>query len=62
MYDPKEVMKRAIKDLYNDKKDVSCYGGMNKFQRVLTKILPHSLVMKVWMNQQKLDGTPDIRK
>ena len=62
MYDPKEVMRLAIKDLYNDKKDVSCYGGTNKFQRVLTKILPHSLVMKVWMNQQKLDGTPKIRK
>lgn len=62
MYDPKEVMKLAIKDLYNNKKDISCYGGMNKFQKILTKILPHSLVMKVWMNQQKLDGTPSIRK
>jgi hypothetical protein len=28
----------------------------------LTKILPHKVVMKVWMNQQKLDGTPNIRK
>ena len=62
MYDPKEVMKLAIKDLYNNKKDISCYGGMNKFRKILTKILPHSLVMKVWMNQQKLDGTPSIRK
>ena len=61
MYDPAKVMKLAIKDLYK-KKDVSCYGGMNKFQRVLTKMLPHSLVMKIWMGQQKLDGTPQIRK
>lgn len=61
MYDPKEVMKLAIKDLYRNK-EISCYGGMNKFQRILTKILPHKLVMKVWMNQQKLDGTPNIRK
>ncbi len=61
MYDPARVMKLAIKDLYK-KKDVSCYGGMNKFQRVLTKLLPHSLVMKVWSSQQKLDGTPSIRK
>ena len=60
MYDPKEVMKKAIKDLYSNK-DISCFGGMNKFQKALTKILPHSLVMKVWMNQQKLDGTPGIR-
>lgn len=62
MYDPKDVMKLAIKDLYNSKKDVSCYGFINKFQRLLTKILPHSFVMKVWINQQKLDGTPNIRK
>ena len=61
MYDPKEVMKQAIKDLYNNK-EISCYGKMNNFQRLLTKLLPHSLVMKVWMNQQKLDGTPNIRK
>ena len=62
MYDPKEVMRLAIKDLYNDKKEISCFGFTNRFQKGLTKILPHSLVMKVWMNQQKLDGTPSIRK
>jgi len=62
MYESKDVMRLAIKDLYNNSKDVSIYGGMNRFQRFLTKMLPHSLVMKVWMNQQKLDGTPNIRK
>ncbi len=62
MYDPKKVMELAIKDLYNSKKDISCYGFVNRFQKCLTKILPHSLVMKVWINQQKLDGTPNIRK
>ena len=61
MYDPAKVMKLGIKDLYK-KKDISCYGGMNRFQKVLTKILPHSLVMKICMGQQKLDGTPQIRK
>ena len=61
MYNPKDVMKLAIKDLYNPKKDVSCYGFVNRFQRILTKILPHKIVMKVWTNQQKLDGTPKIR-
>ena len=61
MYDPTEVMKLAIKDLYT-KKDVSIYGFVNRGQRILTKVLPHALVMKVWMNQQKLDGTPGIRK
>ena len=61
MYDPTEVMKQAIKDLYTNK-DISIYGFVNKGQRVLTKVLPHSLVMKVWMNQQKLNGTPSIRQ
>ena len=61
MYEAKDVMRKAIIDLYNPKKDVSCYGFVNNFQRILTKILPHKLVMKVWMGQQKLDGTPNIR-
>ena len=62
MYEAQEVIKLAIKDLYNPKKDISCYGFMNKFQKLLTKLLPHKLVMKVWLNQQKLDGTPNIRE
>ena len=62
MYDAKNVMSKAIKDLYHFNKDVSCYGFINNFQKILTKILPHKLVMRVWCNQQKLDGTPDIRK
>jgi len=62
MYEAEDVMRYAIKDLYNLKKDVSCYGFVNRFQRLLTKILPHKLVMKVWTSQQKLDGTPNIRK
>ena len=61
MYNSIDVMKKAIKDLYNFNKDISCYGFVNNFQRILTKILPHKLVMKVWMNSQKLNGTPKIR-
>ena len=61
MYEAKDVMRLAIKDLYNDKKDISCYGFTNKMQRLLTKMLPHKLVMWVWMHQQKLNGTKDIR-
>lgn len=62
MYESKDVIRKAIKDLYNPKKDISCYGFINNFQKILTKLLPHKLVMKVWLNQQKLDGTPKIRK
>jgi short-subunit dehydrogenase len=62
MYEAKDVMTKAIKDLYDPKKDISCYGFKNRGQKLLTKILPHRFVMKFWMNQQKLDGTPNIRK
>ena len=61
MYDPVKVMELAIRDLYTNK-DISCYGFVNRGQKLLTKILPHSLVMKIWMSGQKLDGTPNIRK
>lgn len=61
MYDPKKVVTKALKDAYKGK-DVSVYGGVNNFQRALTKLLPHKLVMKVWMGMQKFDGTKDIRK
>lgn len=60
MYNTTDVVKKALKDLYS-KKDVSVYGKLNNFQRLLTKLLPHKLIMKIWMNQQKYDGTPNIR-
>ena len=60
MYDPAKVMKKAIRDLFSTK-DVSCYGLVNNVQRILVRILPKSIVMKVWMASQKLDGTPGIR-
>lgn len=61
IYDSQKVVAKAIKDAYKGK-DVSVYGGKNNFQRMLVKMLPHKLVMKIWCNQQKFDGTPDIRK
>ena len=61
MYDASKVMKKAIKDLYNNKKDISVYGFVNNAQMILTKLLPHKIVMKVWMNQQKFDGSDKIR-
>ncbi len=60
MYDADKVAELAIKDLYKDK-DISIYGKINKAQRLLTKLCPHKLIMKIWMNQQKFDGTPNIR-
>ena len=61
LYNPKDVISLAIKDLYS-KKDMSVYGLKNRLQRIATKLLPHKLVMKVWLNRQKLDGTKEKRK
>lgn len=61
MYQAKDVIKKAIKDLYG-KKDVSVYGATNKLQQFAVKLLPHTLVMRIWEKRQKLDGTRNIRK
>ena len=53
MYNPKDVISRAWKDLKKNK-DYSAYGFVTKFQIFLTKILPHRFVMWYWMRQQKL--------
>lgn len=53
MYDPDKVVERAIKDM-DTRKDVSIYGGKARLNAFLAKILPHKLVMKVFLAQQKL--------
>lgn len=53
MYDPVKVIKKALKDTIKGK-ELSIYGFKANFQVLLVKILPHSIVMKVWKNQQKL--------
>lgn len=62
MYDAAKVMKKAIKDLYNDRKYVSSYGVLNYLSRVFIKISPYSFIRRTWFGRQKFDGTPDIRK
>ena len=61
MYKPEDVVRQIIKDL-NKSKEMSVYGKFNKGQRLLVKLLPHKIVMNMFMKKQKLDGTPDIRK
>lgn len=53
IYEAKDVVATGLKDLYKSKKQVSVHGLLPKGQRLLVKLLPHSIVMKVWMNQQK---------
>ena len=53
MYKPEQIVSRAWRDAKRGK-DVSKFGFKARFQCFLCKILPHSLVMSVWMRQQKL--------
>lgn len=53
LYEPEEIVRTAIKDLYKRNKDVSVHGLPVKGQILLVKLLPHSLVMKIWLKQQK---------
>ena len=53
MYEPEQIVGRMWRDAKRGK-DVSRYGFKARFQSMLTKLSPQSLVMKVWMNQQKL--------
>lgn len=53
LYEAEDVVATGLKDLYKSKKDVSIHGLPVRNQVRLVKLLPHSLVMKVWLNQQK---------
>lgn len=55
LYEPADVVRTAIRDLYHTKKDLSIHGFPVKAQVFGVKLLPHKLIMKIWMNQQKLD-------
>lgn len=49
----KDVVAKGLKDLYRSKKDMSIPGLGVKLQVLGVKLLPHKLVIKTWMNQQK---------
>ncbi len=53
MYKPEQIVKRAFRDAIR-RKDVSFYGFKARSQALLVKLLPHSIVMNVWLKQQKL--------
>lgn len=61
MYQPEKVVKRGMKGALR-RKEVVKYGFISKVQTALVKILPHSLVMKIWIKQQKFDKRYDIKK
>ena len=53
LYEAKDVVATGLKDLYRTKKDLSIHGFPVRMQVRMVKLLPHSLVMKIWLNQQK---------
>lgn len=54
MYTADAVVKTALKDMRRGR-DVSIHGLPVKMQVLAVKLLPHSLVMKIWLKQQKHD-------
>lgn len=55
MYEAADVIKTAVRDIYETNKDVSIHGLPVKLQVLGVKLLPHKLVMNIWMKQQKHD-------
>ena len=53
LYEAKDVVATGLKDLYRTKKPVSVHGFPVRMQVRLVKLLPHSLVIKIWLQQQK---------
>ena len=53
LYEADAVVATGLRDLYRREKDYSVHGFPVRMQVRLVKLLPHSLVMKVWLNQQK---------
>lgn len=48
MFEPEDVVRKALRDSRRGK-DMSVLGLNVKAQRLAAKLLPHSLVMKVWL-------------
>ena len=53
LYEAKDVVATGLHDLYKTKKEMSIHGLPVRNQVRLVKLLPHSMVMKTWLNQQK---------
>ncbi len=53
LYEAADVVATGLKDLYKTKKDYSIHGLPVRMQVRLVKLMPHSIVMNTWLNQQK---------
>ena len=53
LYEARDVVANGLKDLYRSKKDYSVHGLPVRNQVRAVKLVPHSIVMNIWLNQQK---------
>ena len=53
LYEAKDVVATGLKDLYKTRKDYSVHGLPVRNQVRAVKLVPHNIVMKIWLNQQK---------
>ena len=53
LYEAKDVVATGLNALYRSKKDYYVHGLPVQLQVFGVKLLPHSIVMSVWQNQQK---------
>ncbi len=53
LYEAKDVVATGLRHLYKTKKDISIHGLPIQLQVLGVKLLPHSMVMNIWLNQQK---------
>ena len=53
LYEARDVVATGLKDLYRSKKDYSVHGLPVRNQVRAVKLVPHSIVMNIWLNQQK---------
>ena len=53
LWEAKDVVATGLKDLYKTRKDYSIHGFSVRMQVRMVKLLPHSIVMNTWLNQQK---------
>lgn len=53
MHDPDVVAQKAVKDADRGA-DISVYGLYTKFTHIASKLLPQSILMKLWLMQQHL--------
>lgn len=54
MYDPKDVVNKAYKDIMRGK-DISICGFIARSQVRMVRIVPTKMVMNTWVKQQKFD-------